>query len=81
VLVFLQVVKAMMVFWTAGFVLMTLGINAPMLPFVLRVLGLSKVCAVLAWVGLCVPLSAYTVYVRVEPLCLALAGKHLCRVR
>lgn len=38
-----QVVKAMMVFWTAGFVLMTLGINAPMLPFVLRVLGLSKV--------------------------------------
>jgi hypothetical protein len=33
----------MMVFWTAGFVLLTLAINAPMLPFVLRVTGLSKV--------------------------------------
>lgn len=55
-----QVVKAMMVFWTAGFVLMTLGINAPMLPFVLRVLGLSKVgsdtavvCSCLAFVHIC----------------------------
>jgi hypothetical protein len=40
----LQVVKAMMVFWTAGFVLLTLLINAPMLPLVLRLTGLSKVC-------------------------------------
>jgi hypothetical protein len=38
-----QVVKSMMVFWTAGFVLLTLGINAPMLPFILRITGLSKV--------------------------------------
>ncbi len=33
----------MMVFWNAGFVLLTLAINAPMLPYVLRVTGLSKV--------------------------------------
>lgn len=39
----MQVVKSMMVFWTAGFVLLTLAINAPLLPFVLRVTGLSKV--------------------------------------
>jgi hypothetical protein len=39
----LQVVKAMMVFWTAGFVLLTLLINAPLLPLVLRLTGLSKV--------------------------------------
>lgn len=39
----MQVVKAMMVFWTAGFVLLTLMINAPLLPTVLRLTGLSKV--------------------------------------
>lgn len=39
----LQIVKAMMVFWTAGFVLFTLLINAPLLPTVLRLTGLSKV--------------------------------------
>jgi hypothetical protein len=33
----------MMVFWTAGFVLLTLLINAPLLPLVLRLTGLSKV--------------------------------------
>eukprot|EP00775_Hariotina_reticulata_P013876 gene13876-13995_t len=38
-----SVVKAMMVFWTAGFVLLTLLINAPLLPAVLRVTGLSEV--------------------------------------
>lgn len=32
-----------MVFWTAGFVLLTLLINAPLLPTVLRLTGLSKV--------------------------------------
>ena len=38
----LQVVKAEMVLWTAGFVLLTLVINAPLLPWVLRVTGLNK---------------------------------------
>ena len=38
----LQVVKAEMVLWTAGFVLLTLIINAPLLPWVLRVTGLNK---------------------------------------
>ena len=28
--------------WTAGFVLLTLIVNAPLLPWVLRVTGLSK---------------------------------------
>ena len=37
-----QVVKAEMVLWTAGFVLLTLVINAPLLPWVLRVTGLNK---------------------------------------
>ena len=37
-----QVVKAEMVLWTAGFVLLTLIINAPLLPWVLRVTGLNK---------------------------------------
>jgi hypothetical protein len=41
-----SVVKSMMVFWTAGFVLLTLLINAPLLPTVLRLTGLSKVGAV-----------------------------------
>ena len=31
-----------MVLWTAGFVLLTLVINAPMLPYVLRWTGLNK---------------------------------------
>lgn len=31
-----------MVLWTAGFVLLTLIINAPLLPWVLRVTGLNK---------------------------------------
>jgi hypothetical protein len=44
----------MMVFWTAGFVLLTLLINAPMLPFVLRITGLSKVSSrALAHIVLC----------------------------
>ena len=34
--------KAEMVLWTAGFVLLTLVINAPLLPWVLRVTGLNK---------------------------------------
>eukprot|EP00879_Flechtneria_rotunda_P004544 GHRR01004799.1.p1 GENE.GHRR01004799.1~~GHRR01004799.1.p1 ORF type:complete len:1688 (+),score=648.93 GHRR01004799.1:153-5216(+) len=38
-----DVVRAMMVFWTAGFVLLTLLINAPLLPTVLRLTGLSVV--------------------------------------
>eukprot|EP00882_Tetradesmus_deserticola_P021824 GHRQ01023626.1.p1 GENE.GHRQ01023626.1~~GHRQ01023626.1.p1 ORF type:complete len:386 (+),score=167.11 GHRQ01023626.1:523-1680(+) len=38
-----NVVKSMMVFWTAGFVLLTLLINAPLLPLVLHLTGLSKV--------------------------------------
>ena len=28
--------------WTAGFVLLTLIVNAPLLPWVLRITGLSK---------------------------------------
>ncbi|KAK9789036.1 hypothetical protein WJX73_003859 [Symbiochloris irregularis] len=36
-------IKAEIVLWTAGFVLMTLVINASILPWVLRVTGLSKV--------------------------------------
>lgn len=28
--------------WTAGFVLLTLTVNAPLLPWVLRITGLSK---------------------------------------
>ena len=38
----MQVVKAEMVLWTAGFVLLTLVINAPLLPMVLRLTGLNK---------------------------------------
>ena len=37
-----QIIKAEMVLWTAGFVLLTLVINAPMLPYVLRWTGLNK---------------------------------------
>ena len=37
-----QIIKAEMVLWTAGFVLLTLVINAPLLPYVLRWTGLSK---------------------------------------
>ncbi len=37
----LQAVKAQMIFWTAGFVLLTLTINAPLLPSVLRWTGLA----------------------------------------
>jgi hypothetical protein len=37
-----QIIKAEIVLWTAGFVLLTLVINAPMLPYVLRWTGLSK---------------------------------------
>lgn len=36
-------VKSELVFWTAGFVLLTLLINAPLLPWVLRVTGLSAI--------------------------------------
>ena len=38
-----QVVKSQVVFWTAGFVLLTLLINAPLLPWVLRVTRLSVI--------------------------------------
>ena len=38
----LQRIKAEIVMWTAGFVLLTLIVNAPLLPWVLRVTGLSK---------------------------------------
>lgn len=38
----MQRIKAEIVLWTAGFVLMTLVINAPLLPFFLRVSGLAK---------------------------------------
>jgi hypothetical protein len=38
-----QVVKSQVVFWTAGFVMLTLLINAPLLPWVLRVTGLSAI--------------------------------------
>ena len=37
----MQVVKAEMVLWTAGFVLLTLIINAPLLPFILKLTGLN----------------------------------------
>lgn len=37
-----QAVKAQMIFWTAGFVLLTLMVQAPMLPTVLRWVGLAK---------------------------------------
>ncbi|CAL5219904.1 g1831 [Coccomyxa viridis] len=36
-------IKAEIVMWTAGFVLLTLIVNAPLLPWVLRITGLSKV--------------------------------------
>lgn len=38
----LQEIKAEIVLWTAGFVLMTLIINASILPWLLRVTGLTK---------------------------------------
>jgi hypothetical protein len=38
----MQRIKAEIVLWTAGFVLLTLVINAPLLPLFLRVSGLSK---------------------------------------
>ena len=38
----LQRIKAEIVMWTAGFVLLTLIVNAPLLPWVLRITGLSK---------------------------------------
>ena len=37
----LQVIKSEIVLWTAGFVLMTLLINVPLLPVILRKTGLS----------------------------------------
>ena len=39
----MNVVKSALVLWTAGVVLCTLLINAPALPFILRVTGLTKV--------------------------------------
>lgn len=41
VLDLLQVIKSEIVLWTAGFVLMTLLINVPLLPVILRKTGLS----------------------------------------
>ena len=43
----MQVVKAEMVLWTAGFVLLTLIINAPLLPFILKLTGLNT--GTIAW--------------------------------
>ena len=37
-----QRITAEIVLWTAGFVLLTLVLNAPLLPLVLRISGLSK---------------------------------------
>ena len=37
----MQVIKTEIVLWTAGFVLMTLLINVPLLPLLLRKTGLS----------------------------------------
>ena len=37
-----QIIKSEIVLWTAGFVLMTLMINVPLLPLILRKTGLSK---------------------------------------
>lgn len=39
----MNAVKSALVMWTAGVVLCTLLINAPALPFILRVTGLTKV--------------------------------------
>ena len=39
----MNAVKSALVLWTAGVVLCTLLINAPALPFILRVTGLTKV--------------------------------------
>lgn len=41
-LVVMQLIKAELVLWTAGFVLMTLIINVPLLPLILRKTGLTK---------------------------------------
>lgn len=38
-----QTVKSEIVFWTAGFVLLTLLVNAPLLPWVLKVTGLAAI--------------------------------------
>lgn len=38
----MQKIKAEIVLWTAGFVLLTLVINAPLLPLFLRVSGLAN---------------------------------------
>lgn len=40
---FSALLRTAVVFWTAGFVLLTLIINAPLLPWVLRITGLSMV--------------------------------------
>ena len=37
-----QKIKAEIVLWTAGFVLLTLVVNAPLLPLFLRVSGLAN---------------------------------------
>ena len=50
---FAQIIKAEMVLWTAGFVLLTLVINAPMLPYVLRWTGLNKGASVPHLIVLC----------------------------
>lgn len=54
----MQRIKAEIVMWTAGFVLLTLIVNAPLLPWVLRITGLSKgahysLVLVLTWVSTC----------------------------
>jgi NhaP-type Na+/H+ or K+/H+ antiporter len=43
--VYAQIVKAQIVFWTAGFVLLTLLLNAPMLPWVLNATRLNTIPA------------------------------------
>ena len=49
--------------WTAGFVLLTLIVNAPLLPWVLRITGLSKgahqsLVLILTWISTCFSESA-----------------------
>lgn len=59
----MQRIKAEIVMWTAGFVLLTLIVNAPLLPWVLRITGLSKgahysLVLILTWISTCFSKSA-----------------------
>ena len=73
-----QVVKAEMVLWTAGFVLLTLVINAPLLPWVLRATGLNKGMYILlhtpdAYLHSC---CSFQLTVREHGLCLCVGSFH-----